>query len=209
MSWLGVQGHDEIADRLRTVLRRGRLASSFLFVGPDGVGKRTFALAFAKSLLCQQVATAELQPCGVCESCVQADAATHPDILQVAKPADKSQLPIDLLIGDKEHRMRTGLCYEIGLKPFMGGRKVAIIDDETNSPVRTLAAGEYFGEIALVTNQPRTATVRTESSVEVAVLGKENFLNMMRLMPTTEGEILHTIQTRVMADSSRHGEEQG
>jgi CRP-like cAMP-binding protein len=92
---------------------------------------------------------------------------------------------------------------------FLRRGEVAIIDEETNSPVRTLAAGEYFGEIALVTNQPRTATVRTVSSVEVAVLGKENFLNMMRLMPTTEGEILHTIQTRVMADSSRHGEEQG
>jgi uncharacterized membrane protein len=92
---------------------------------------------------------------------------------------------------------------------FIRKGEVAIIDKETNSPVRLLKAGEYFGEIALVTNQPRTATVRTVSSVEVAVLGKENFLNMMRVMPTTEEEILHTIQTRVMADSGRHEEEQG
>jgi len=92
---------------------------------------------------------------------------------------------------------------------FIRKGEVAIIDKETNSPVRLLKAGEYFGEIALVTNQPRTATVRTVSSVEVAVLGKENFLNMMRVMPTTEEEILHTIQTRVRADSGRHEEEQG
>lgn len=92
---------------------------------------------------------------------------------------------------------------------FIRKGNVAIIDEETNSPVRILTAGEYFGEIALVTNQPRTATVRTVSPVEVAVLGKENFLNMMRVMPTTEEEILHTIQTRVMADSSRHEEERG
>ena len=92
---------------------------------------------------------------------------------------------------------------------FIRKGEVAVVDEETNSPVRTLAAGEYFGEIALVTNQPRTATIRTVSPVEVAVLGKENFLNMMRLLPTTEEEILQTIQTRVMADSSRHGEEQG
>jgi len=92
---------------------------------------------------------------------------------------------------------------------FIRKGEVAVFDEETNSPVRTLAAGEYFGEIALVTNQPRTATIRTVSPVEVAVLGKENFLNMMRLLPTTEEEILHTVQTRVMADSSRHGEEQG
>ena len=92
---------------------------------------------------------------------------------------------------------------------FIRKGEVAVVDEETNSPVRTLASGEYFGEIALVTNQPRTATIRTVSPVEVAVLGKENFLNMMRLLPTTEEEILHTVQTRVMADSSRHGEEQG
>ena len=92
---------------------------------------------------------------------------------------------------------------------FIRKGEVAVVDEETNSPVGTLNAGEYFGEIALVTDQPRTATVRTVSPVEVAVLGKENFLNMMRLLPTTEEEILHTVQTRVMADSSRHGEEQG
>jgi len=92
---------------------------------------------------------------------------------------------------------------------FIRKGEVAVVDEETNSPVRTLAPGEYFGEIALVTNQPRTATIRTVSPVEVAVLSKENFLNMMRLLPTTEEEILHTVQTRVMADSSRHGKEQG
>jgi len=91
---------------------------------------------------------------------------------------------------------------------FIRKGEVAVVDEETGSPVRTLAAGEYFGEIALVTNQPRTATVRAVSTVEVAVLGKENFLNMMRLLPTTEEEILHTVQTRVMADADRCGEEQ-
>lgn len=89
---------------------------------------------------------------------------------------------------------------------FIRKGEVEVIDEDTNSPVRKLAAGDYFGEIALVTNQRRTATIRTVSSVEVAVLGKENFLNMMQLLPTTEDEILHTIQTRVMADSIRHQE---
>jgi CRP-like cAMP-binding protein len=46
--------------------------------------------------------------------------------------------------------------------------------------------------------------VRALSPVEVAVLGKENFLNMMRLMPATEEEILNTVQTRVMRDRQRN-----
>jgi hypothetical protein len=90
---------------------------------------------------------------------------------------------------------------------FIRKGKVAVVDEETSSTVRTLAAGEYFGEIALVSKQPRTATIQTLSSVEVAVLGKENFLNMMQLMPAIEDEILHTLQTRVTEDNNRHVEE--
>ena len=47
----------------------------------------------------------------------------------VAKPADKSFIPLDLFIGPKEKRMQQGLCHDISLKPYMGGRRVAIIDD--------------------------------------------------------------------------------
>jgi len=54
---------------------------------------------------------------------------THPDFYIVEKPADKSSIPLALFVGDDDHRMREGLCHDIGLKPFMGGRKVAIIDD--------------------------------------------------------------------------------
>src|SRR5581483_1510034 len=43
--------------------------------------------------------------------------------------ADRSSIPLALLIGDDAPRMREGLCHDIALKPFMGGRKVAIIDD--------------------------------------------------------------------------------
>ncbi|MCX7428192.1 MAG: DNA polymerase III subunit delta' [Planctomycetia bacterium] len=132
MSWHGIDGHDDVAEQFRRALGRGRLASSFLFVGPPGVGKRAFALKLAQTLLCQTRPEEAMDPCGECPGCVQVAARTHPDLILVAKPEDKSYIPLELLIGDKEHRMREGLCHDIGLKPFMGGRKVAIIDDADN-----------------------------------------------------------------------------
>ena len=129
MSWQNIEGHDTTVGHFRRALSRERLASSFLFVGPAGIGKRTFALRFAKALLCDVNDEAMMEPCGTCSSCKQVDAETHPDIIAVAKPKDRAYLPIDLLIGDKEHRMRQGLCHDISLKPFKGGRKIAIIDD--------------------------------------------------------------------------------
>ncbi len=129
MSWHGVEGHDEVVDWFRHALGRGRLASSFLFVGPAGIGKRTFALKLAQSLLCRVRPEADMDPCGACQSCVQVTALSHPDLQVVSKPAEKSVIPVELLVGDREHRMQAGLCHNLALKPFLAGRKVALIDD--------------------------------------------------------------------------------
>jgi DNA polymerase-3 subunit delta' len=127
--WHGIEGHDAIVERFRRGLARGRLASTFLFVGREGIGKRSFALKLAQALLCQARPEAALDPCGACRGCVQSAAGTHPDLIRVARPAERSVLPLELLIGPPERRMQEGLCHAISLKPFMGGRRVAIIED--------------------------------------------------------------------------------
>jgi DNA polymerase III subunit delta' len=129
MSWQGIEGHDDVVEQFRRSLERGRLASTFLFIGPAGIGKRTFAMKLAQTLLCERRPVEQLDPCGTCTGCVQVLAATHPDLLLVSKPADKSVLPVELFIGTRERRMQEGLCHDIRLKPFMGGRRVAVIDD--------------------------------------------------------------------------------
>ncbi len=156
MAWQGIEGHDTVVQRFQKAFARGRLAGSFLFVGPSGIGKRRFALALARTLLCKghsQDVAASMTPCGHCESCklfAAADAAQHtqqtalspneaepneefisphPDLFFVCKPPDKSDLPLELLIGAKERRGREGLCYDISRTPYLGHRKVAILDD--------------------------------------------------------------------------------
>jgi DNA polymerase-3 subunit delta' len=161
MAWQGIEGHDAVVEQFRRALERGRLASSFLFVGPSGIGKRTFAFGLARALLCQARPEAAMDPCGQCESCSQVTAGTHPDLIQVAKPKDKSFLPLELLIGDKDHRMREGLCHDIGLKPYMGGRKIAVIDDAdylnaegANSLLKTLEEPPPRSVLILVGTSP-------------------------------------------------------
>ena len=122
-------GHDPILDRFRRTLRAGRLASTFLFVGPPGIGKKSLAIYLAQGLLCERQPEELLEPCGKCPSCAQVLAGTHPDVVVVKKPADKNFIPLELLIGDKEHRMREGLCHDISLKAYSGRRKIAVIDD--------------------------------------------------------------------------------
>lgn len=126
--WQGIYGHDAVVERFRRNVNAGRLASSYLFLGPAGVGKRTFALKLAKSLLCTS-SHEPLNPCGSCESCRLMEAGTHPDIDVVCLPSGKRELPISLFLGDRDHRHQEGLCHSIGLRPMLGRRRVAIIDD--------------------------------------------------------------------------------
>lgn len=63
---------------LRQAARQGRLSSSFLFAGPEGVGKWAAALWVAQALLCRQMDNGE--PCGECRDCTRVTALTHPDL---------------------------------------------------------------------------------------------------------------------------------
>ena len=129
IAWSELQGHATQKRWLDIAYRQQRMGSTFLFVGKDGIGKRTFARLLAKSLFCKNSQGSLLDFCGRCEACVQVDASTHPDLIEVSKPEDKASIPVDLLIGPPEARMRQGLCHDIRLRSYYGGRKVAIIDD--------------------------------------------------------------------------------
>ncbi len=128
MPWTDILNHDAALERFRRTLENNRLASTYLFVGPDGIGKRAFALKLAQALLCENMTT-PLTPCETCSACQQVRAQTHPDLILISKPAGKAFIPLEAFIGDAEHRRQRGLCHDIGLKPFCGGRKIAIIDD--------------------------------------------------------------------------------
>jgi DNA polymerase-3 subunit delta' len=119
MSWDQIRGHDAARQQLLAALRRGRLGHAYLFVGPDGVGKRRFATEFAKALLCE-APPAEFAACDHCPACAQVAAVTHPDFAVVRKPDDKLEMPVEV--------MREA-CAALGLKPVRGGRKITVVED--------------------------------------------------------------------------------
>ncbi len=143
-----------MVESIRRAMLGGRLPHAFLFVGPEGVGKLAFALKLAQTLLCERVPEADLAPCGVCPGCVQVVGGTHPDLLRVARPEDKHELPI---------RVIRDLCLDLGLKPARGGRKVVIIDDAddmndeaANAFLKTLEEPPDKSVLILVGTSPET-----------------------------------------------------
>ncbi len=224
MSWQGLYGVDEIALQFARANRRKRLGGSFLFVGPNGIGKRSFAFALAKTLLCRrqfQVSNvtnepvlnsnedltegltkessvadelAAFQPCGECECCRQFELnldssesiiPTHPDFHYVCKPPERSLLPLELLVGSKDERMRSGLCFELNKTAYMGGRKIAVIDDadyfnqeSANALLKTLEEPPANSIIILIGSSAskQLPTIRSRCQI-------------FRFMPLTENEI--------------------
>jgi hypothetical protein len=127
--WERVRGHAAQVELFRRSVRRGRLAQGYLFVGPEGVGKRMFARALAQGLFCREVPDDEVDACGSCPDCKQVISGSHPDLLTVGPPEGKSVFPIDVIAGPKDRRGREGLCYDLSLRPMMADRRVAIVDN--------------------------------------------------------------------------------
>lgn len=172
--WRGILGHDAVVELFRRTLATGRLASTYLFVGPAGIGKKRFALELARCLLCQRASDAALEACGECDSCRLFSAGNHPDLEVAGLPNDKSELPIALFVGDNEHRNQEGLCHRIALKPFLGGRRVAIIDDadhfnaaSANCLLKTLEEPPPRSVLILIGTSPARLlpTIRSRSQV--------------------------------------------
>lgn len=125
----GPIGHGEAKRWFSNSLAQRRLSGSFLLVGPPGIGKAAFAKWIAKCVLCDRTDQRSLSCCGTCPSCLQVEAETHPDLVQIRKPEERASIPVELLIGPPENRMREGFNRDIRLRPFHGSRKVAILHD--------------------------------------------------------------------------------
>jgi CRP-like cAMP-binding protein len=63
--------------------------------------------------------------------------------------------------------------------------------------VNELGPGDFVGEIALVTGQPRTATVKTRGPSRILVLTASAFRTLMRDVPSLQDKVLSALAARI------------
>ncbi len=158
MIWKRLRQHQPQVEMFRRAVQRERLGQAYLLIGPSGVGKRLVAQGVAQSLFCERIPNADLDACGECPPCRQLLAGTHPDMLTIACPEGKREIPIKLMVGENETRGQEGLCYEFSRRPMLAKRRIAIIDDADcfnaesgNSLLKTLEEPPPGGILFLIT----------------------------------------------------------
>jgi len=94
VSFADVLDQPRAVEALRRALASGRVAHAYLVYGPDGVGKKALALAFAQALLCDRNAPGG-DACGVCNGCLKVRKLAHPDlhvVLPLPSDADEDDV---------------------------------------------------------------------------------------------------------------------
>ncbi|TAM76501.1 DNA polymerase III subunit delta' [bacterium] len=108
-------------------LRPERLAHGYLFHGPPGVGKKTFAKLLAKSLLCTEPKAGVVGYCGCCPSCVQVEAGTHPDLFVSVGIVRMGTGGAGF--HESEEMTARDLVRQMSLRSYSGGWRVVILGD--------------------------------------------------------------------------------
>ena len=111
-----VVGQRGVTQTLRNALTQGRLAQSYIFAGPRGVGKTTTARILARALNCTQGPTAD--PCGTCDACVEITEGRDIDVLE-----------IDAATHTQVDTIREVIINGLAIAPVRNRYKVFVIDE--------------------------------------------------------------------------------
>lgn len=115
MCFKNLVGNENNKYILKETITKGNILHSYMFFGTEGIGKKLFALEFAKMILCENQKNS---PCEKCKSCIEFDSNNNPDFFFIEP--DGNSIKIDQI-----RNMQKGILE----KPIISSKKVYIINN--------------------------------------------------------------------------------
>ena len=179
-----VIGQRAVTQTLRNAIAARRIAQSFVFAGPRGVGKTTTARILARGLNCDTGPTAD--PCGLCDAC-----------REIAEGRDMDVLEMDAATHTQIDRVRDIIISGLGVAPVRDRYKVFIIDE-----VHRLSQASFDALLKSIEEPPPhvvfmmatteldkvPATIQSRSQVfELKTIGLKAIADQLRAIAAAEG----------------------
>jgi DNA polymerase III subunit delta' len=178
-------GNERVKENLRRLVTNGRVPGGLLFAGPEGVGKKEFALELARGLICKN---------GGCEDCPICGRIGTFDLPNSEKKEDYEKVflsghpDVGIVIPFKRNILVNGiraLEQEANFRPFEGGKRVFIIEDAhkmndsaANALLKTLEEPPPTTHLVLITSRPDSMLQTIRSRCQT-----------IRFAPVAEAEI--------------------
>lgn len=151
-SFSAILGHDGAKAHLQAALADRQMSHAYLLEGTHGVGKKTLANAFVKTLLCQtpiEGPNGQQDCCGRCQSCRSFDHDNHPDVKRIRTLPDKNTISVK--------QIRDELVKDISIRPYGGQYKIYLIEEAErltveaqNAMLKTLEEPPAYGLIIMM-----------------------------------------------------------
>ncbi|KKR07910.1 MAG: polymerase III, delta prime subunit protein [Parcubacteria group bacterium GW2011_GWC2_39_14] len=188
-------GHEKIKKFLQAGVVERRLAQTYLFYGPEKVGKTTLAKYLAKTVFCASFAeynklsniltdSASLSklPCGTCESCQQFDRGIYPEFYLVEREINEKTEELRQNITINQVRE---LQNKLNKRSFSDSYKVAIIrgaetltKEASNALLKTLEEPT-----------PKTILILLTTAREIILETIQSRSQNLQFLPVTRKEI--------------------
>jgi DNA polymerase III subunit delta' len=148
MRFSDILGHTKTLSIIGAYLEKSRFSGSFIFSGPEGIGKKMVAKLIAGQLNCTEQID---RPCGSCSACLKIQNQVHPDLHIIQN--GQSQIKMEDI---------RGILKQANFRPYEGTVKVFIIDnahnlnsEAANSLLKVLEEPPKDVLIILITHKPQ------------------------------------------------------